>query len=212
MRKVEKIAIGLGVGGILVALLGIKIFDITIADIFNKQFSKVEVKAKPERQISSGKQFPKIEVKTESERQQVPQKTRDTGVKKLQLPRLTGILKDLPSGSDKLDFIKENMNAIPDNFSWDELDSILNMFPTNSRKLTVINTLLSRLPKSLSLGKLNYILDMFSSSSNKFTITEIFLPRLEDNYSDREFKRFRNHYPSSSDKKKAINLLLRHQK
>ncbi len=209
MRKGEKIAIGLGVVGFLAAILGIKIFDITIADIFNRQFSKVEVKAEPERQIPSGEQFPKVEVKTESERQQVPQKTRDTEVRKLQLPRLMSTLKDLPSSSDKLDFMKKNMNAIPDSFSWNELEGILNMFPSSSRKLTVINTLLSRLPNSLSLGKLNHILGMFYFSSNKLTITEIFLPRLEDNYSDREFERFRNHYPSSSDKKKAINLLLR---
>ena len=137
MRKAEKIAIGIGIVGILIAILGIRIFNITIADIFNRRSSKVEVKTKTETEmpIPFGERFSKVEVKTETEIQKAPQKTRDTEVRKLQLPRLMSTLKDLPSSSDKLDFMKKNMNAIPDSFSWNELEGILNMFPSSSRSM-----------------------------------------------------------------------------
>ena len=185
-----KIMIGLSLLGLLVALFGIKLFDITI---FESQSLKNNVEEEPETQTP-------------------PQQTRDDEVVKIPLSKLMETLKSLPLPSDKLEFIKENSNFIPNHLSLDELHHILVLFYRLDDKLEVMEIFLPQLPDRLSLDELNYILNLFYRESDKLKITKLFLSRLEDNYSDSEFERFKNHYIPSDQRREAINLLLKNKK
>ena len=200
----KKIMIGLSLLGLLVALFGIKLFDITI---FESQSLKSNVKKALDAQTSFKKQLPKSNVEEEPETQILPQQTRDDEVVQMPLSTLMKALKSLPLSSDKLEFIEENIKFMPDRLSSDELHHILAQFYRFDNKLEVIETCLPRLPDRLSLDELNRILNLFYRESDKLKITKLFRSRLEDNYSDSEFERFKKHYLPGAQRREAINLL-----
>ena len=206
----------------ILGFFGIKIFDITISDLL---WSIINVGKESETQTAESqlsfsdvgnetetgiKQLSPInEANKEPETQSPPQQTDADETKTLEFSRLIGILEDLTSSSAKLDFIRDNMDLMPDSLSLVELHQILDEFPSAVDKFAVIQIFLSRLPNSLSLVELNQMLDEFPSTVDNLKVTRIFLSRLKDNYSESDFERFKQHYPRTSDKKKAIELLLR---
>ena len=202
----KKIMIGLSLLGLLVALFGVKLFDITI---FESQSLKSSVKKVSDVQTAFKKQLPKSNVEEEPETQIPPQQTRDDEVVQMPLSKLMKALENLPLPSDKLEFIEKNSKFMPDRLSLDELHHILALFYRLDNKLEVIETCLPRLPDRLSLDELNRILNLFYRESDKLKVTKIFLSRLEDSYSDSEFERFKNHYLPGDQRREAINLLLR---
>ena len=163
------ITLGLTVLGLLLTILGVRFFDITIVGC---QLPTSKVKTEQETQIPLDRQSPTSKVKTEQETQTTPQQTGDDKVVKMPFSKLLGILRDLPSSSNKLKFIEDNMNFMPYHLSLDELHRILALFPSNSNKSKVIEVFLSRLPGRLSLAELNHLLDLFSSESDKLKVTK----------------------------------------
>ena len=207
-RKMKKIlAISIFILTVL-GFIGVKVFDVTL---FNSASRKSNVENEPGPEISLKTQLPKSSVEEEPIPEPLPQQTRDNEVEKLPLSKFIGILNDLPSPSDKLEFIENNMDFMPTRFSLGELHQVLALFSRASDRSTIIKVFLSRLPDSLLLGDLNRILSLFSRVSDKLKATRMFLSRLESNYSDSEFESFKNHYTRSSEKMVAINLLLRNQ-
>ena len=142
----KKIMIGLSLLGLLVALFGIKLFDITI---FEGQSLKSNVKKALDTQTSK-KQLPKNNVEEEPETQILPQQTRDDEVVQMPLSTLMKALKSLPLSSDKLEFIEENIKFMPDRLSSDELHHILAQFYSESDKLKVTKIFRSRLEDNYS--------------------------------------------------------------
>ena len=133
-----------------------------------------------EIQTSIKKQSPISGVKKESETHTPLQQTDTNESRKLGFSRLMDILRDLGYRSDRLDYIKNNMDLIPGSLSLVELHSILDLFSYTSDKFKVINLLLSRLPDSLSLSELHRILNLFSYADDRFKVIQVFLPRLPE--------------------------------
>ena len=206
----------------ILGFLGIKIFDITISDFLR---SIINVKKESATQTAESQlSLSNVENQTETGITQLSpineankvlgaqsshQQTDTDKTGKLEFSMLIGILEDLTSSSIKLEFIRDNMELMPDSLSLVELHQILGEFPSSVDRFAVTEKFLSRLPHSLSLEELNKMLDEFPSSGNKLKVTNIFRSRIKDNYSVSEFERFKEHYPSSSTKKKAIELLLK---
>ena len=170
----------------ILGFFGIKIFDITISDLL---WSIINVGKESETQTAESqlsfsdvgnetetgiKQLSPInEANKEPETQSPPQQTDADETKTLEFSRLIGILEDLTSSSAKLDFIRDNMDLMPDSLSLVELHQILDEFPSAVDKFAVIQIIylhsfeisgksfaplfLSRLPNSLSLVELNQI-------------------------------------------------------
>ena len=68
------------------------------------------------------------EANKEPETQSPPQQTDANETRKLEFSMLIGILKDLTSSSAKLEFIRDNMDLMPDSLSLVELHRILALF------------------------------------------------------------------------------------
>ena len=143
MKNGQIIAVIMSILTIL-GFIGVQIFDITI---FKGCHPKTDTLKEPEPQINVEKepelQVPlQIDAEKEPEPQAPPQ---PIGVEKLPLSKLIEILKDLSSLSYRLEFIKDNINFMPDVLSLKELNDILDLFSRRSYKLTVTKIFLSRL-------------------------------------------------------------------
>ena len=114
------------------------------------------------------------EANKEPETQSPPQQTDANETRKLEFSMLIGILKDLTSSSAKLEFIRDNMDLMPDSLSLVKLHRILALFSSVAKKLAVIQIFLAQLPDSLSLSELNHLLDQFSSTMVDDRITDTF--------------------------------------
>ena len=164
------------------------------------------------------------EANKEPETQSPPQQTDADETKTLEFSRLIGILEDLTSSSAKLDFIRDNMDLMPDSLSLVELHQILDEFPSAVDKFAVIQIIylhsfeisgksfaplfLSRLPNSLSLVELNQMLDEFPSAVDKFAVIQIFLSRLPNSLSLVELNQMLDEFPSTVDNLKVTRIFL----
>ena len=198
----------------ILGFFGIKIFDITIINVGKEsetqtaesQLSFSDVGNETETGI---KQLSPInEANKEPETQSPPQQTDADETKTLEFSRLIGILEDLTSSSAKLDFIRDNMDLMPDSLSLVELHQILDEFPSAVDKFAVIQIFLSRLPNSLSLVELNQMLDEFPSTVDKFAVIQIFLSRLPNSLSLVELNQMLDEFPSTVDNLKVTRIFL----
>ena len=142
----------------------------------------------------------------EPEAQSPPQQTDTNETAKLEFSMLIGILEDLTSSSTKLEFIRDNMELMPDSLSSVELHQILDEFRSSVDQFTVIQIFLPRLPNNLSLVELHQILDEFRSSVDRFAVIEIFLSRLPNSLSLAELNQMLDEFPSTVDKLKVTRI------
>ena len=163
----------------VLGFLGVQIFDITI---FKKQHpktnilkelapqtsSQINVEKEPETQTSA-----QIEAEKKSE-PQVPSQPIKVG--KLPISKLIEILKDLSSSSYRLDFIRDNINFMPEVLSLKELNDILDLFFNYSYRLTVTKIFLSRLENNYPDSEFKRFKDHYKrSSSYKATAINLLL-------------------------------------
>ena len=163
----NRIVIGLKIFGIvlgLLGLLGIRVFDVAI---FKKQNQEISLQKEPELQVL-------FQVDTDKEPEpQVPPQLIEVG--KLPLSKLIEILKELSSLSYKLNFIKDNIDFMPEVLSLKELNDILDLFSSYSYKLTVTKIFLSRLENNYPDSEFERFRDHYEPNDYKVTAINLLL-------------------------------------
>lgn len=157
--------------GIVVAFSGVRLLDVVIFP----QPPKSDVKQEPQIGPSSKGLRPKNDIETEKKRHAQLQQTKDREVIKLPLSRLMGILKDLPLTSDKLKFLEENIDFLPNSLSLYELNRILDLFARDSDKLKTTKALLSRLDDNYCDNEFERFKNHYASSSVKMKAINLLL-------------------------------------
>ena len=86
---------------------------------------------------------------------------------KVRLARLTETLKDLSLRTERLRFIKENVESLPSRLSLRELNDLLSLFSLGSQKLEVTKIFKSRLDPNYSTSELERFRNHYSLNSQK---------------------------------------------
>ena len=157
--------------GIVVAFSGVRLSDIVIFP----QLPKSDVKQEPQIGPSSKGLRGKNDIETQKKRYAQLQQTKDREVIRLPLSRLMGILKDLPLTSDKLKFLEENIDFLPNSLSLYELNCILDLFARDSDKLKITKALLSRLDNNYCDNEFERFKNHYACSSVKMKAINLLL-------------------------------------
>ena len=162
----------------VLGFLGVQIFDITI---FKRQHPKTDMLKELEPQTSA-----QIEEEKELQPQILPQAnvekepnqetpSQQIGVGQLPLSKLMEILKDFPSTNSKFEFIKHNIEFIPDSLTLSDLNHLLKQFPRSNEKLKIIKIFLSRLETDYPDDEFKKFKSQFSRSSDKIQAINLLL-------------------------------------
>ena len=169
MKNSQKVAAVIMGALTILGFLGVQIFDITIfkgghpkTDIVKEPKlqnpSQINVEKEPKAQASSqvgGEKKPELQVP--------PQPIR---VGELPVSKLIEILKDLSSSSYRLNFIKANIDFLPEVLSLKELNDILDLFSNYSYRLTVTKIFLSRLENNYPNSEFKRFRDHYKRSND----------------------------------------------
>ena len=163
IKRINTIMVmGLTIFGIVLAFfgfLGIRVFDVVI---FKKQNPKISLQKEPETKVSSKEPEP-----------QVPPQPIKVG--KLPLSKLIEILKELSSLSYRLNFIKDNIDFMPEVLSLKKLNDILDLFSNCSDKLTVTKIFLSRLENNYPDSEFERFKDHYALNNYKVEAINLLL-------------------------------------